>query len=48
MSDGVKKVKKKFEECTVYEFKYDCDQYAYRANEGKCLDVKFNGIDLLY
>ena len=35
----------KFEDCTVYEFKYDCDQYAYRANEGKCLDVKFNGID---
>ena len=34
----------KFEDCTVYEFEYNADEY-YKANEGQYLDVKFNGID---
>ena len=36
----------KFEDCSVYRFKYDCGDYAGNANETGYLDVKFKGIDL--
>ncbi len=35
----------KFEECTVYGFKYDCGDYARDSGETGYLDVTFNGID---
>lgn len=35
----------RFEECTVYGFKYDCGDYAHDKDETGYLDVTFNGID---
>ena len=38
----------KFEDCSVYGFKYDCGDYANDSGETGYLDVKFNGIDMRF